>query len=130
MFPEVPEEPEVPEHEPTAGDARRDESGPDASAAIAQLIGGDPLGIDLVRRASRAYPQSVEIQAALAIGSGASSEPLARAEALASTRRDRQQVAIVKEYLSGEAGRARLLARQHLAEFPDDILVSWLVRRS
>ena len=109
-------------------DHRIEHRGPSVAAALARLIGGDPLAPDLVRSAAAAHPDQVEIHAALALCSNDPAGHLARARTLARTRRERQYVAIVAEHLDGDAlGRARLLARQHLAEFPDDVLISWLV---
>jgi len=49
---------------------------------------------------------------------------LERADSTAATTRDRQLVAVAAAYLHGDADRALLLARDHLAEHPDSVLVA------
>jgi hypothetical protein len=49
---------------------------------------------------------------------------LRRAEAAACCARDRQVVAVAAAYLRGDADRALMLARDHLADHPDSVLVS------
>ena len=105
------------------------EAGPTVHAAIARLIGGDPLAIDLLRSAMRAHRDDAEIHAALAAVVEDPEAALSLAQERAITRRERQFVAIVAEHRLGDHGRCRLLARQHLAEFPDDVLISWLSSR-
>lgn len=51
-------------------------------------------------------------------------ELLRRAAAAAVDTRDRQVVAVARAYLSGDADRALLLARDHLADHPDSELVA------
>ncbi|NMO49607.1 hypothetical protein HH310_00105 [Actinoplanes sp. TBRC 11911] len=48
---------------------------------------------------------------------------LAAAQATAVTPRDRQTVAIARAYLAGDLDRVDVLARDHLAEHPDNDLV-------
>ncbi|MET0415393.1 MAG: hypothetical protein ABW022_05170 [Actinoplanes sp.] len=48
----------------------------------------------------------------------------ARARATAVTSRDRQTVAIAAAYLAGDLDRAGVLAREHLADHPDNDLVA------
>ena len=40
------------------------------------------------------------------------------------TRRERQHIEVVRLVLSGERERATVLGREHLREFPDDIVVA------
>jgi hypothetical protein len=49
---------------------------------------------------------------------------LARAAASASCLRDRQLVAVATAHLRGDGDRTLLLARDHLAEHPDSLLVA------
>ena len=44
----------------------------------------------------------------------------------AATTRDRQLVAIAAAHLAGDAGRVEDLARDHLADHPDSVLVAWI----
>jgi hypothetical protein len=48
---------------------------------------------------------------------------LSRAKATAVTPRDRQTVAIASAYLAGDLDRVDVLAREHLADHPDNELV-------
>ena len=45
----------------------------------------------------------------------------------ASTRRERQHIEVVRLVLSGERERAAVLGREHLREFPGDILVAHIL---
>lgn len=101
---------------------------PSVDDALSRLIGGDPLAADILQSAARAHPGRFELHAALAIVCGDAVVALSRARELAVTRFSRQHVAIIAEHLTGDATRTRLLARQHLAEFPDDVVISWLVK--
>jgi hypothetical protein len=49
---------------------------------------------------------------------------LVRAGEVATSTRDRQLVAIAAAHLDGDDDRALLLARDHLADHPDDVLVA------
>src|SRR4051794_12019815 len=55
---------------------------------------------------------------------------LARAERLASTTRDRQLVAIASAYQRGETELVDALARDHLVDHPDNVLVAWIADAS
>ena len=102
---------------------------PSVEAVLNRLAGGDPRAPDLVRAAALAHPYRADIQAAAALVSADPQLWLDRARTFAHTRRDRQFVAIVAEHVSGGAERSRVLARQHLATFPDDVLIGWLSQR-
>ncbi len=54
-------------------------------------------------------------------------ELLDRAAAAALTTRDRQLLAIVAAHLDGDADRVDALARDHLADYPDSLIVAWIV---
>ena len=72
--------------------------------------------------------------AALASRSNAmeSAAMLARAlrEARSATRRERQHVEIVGFFVHGERSRAKALAAAHLAEFPRDALIVYVLDRA
>lgn len=102
---------------------------PFVRAALAHLVGDDPLAGELVAAAARAHPMSFAIQAALAVVGGPDVEAVERARVLATARSERQHLAVIEAWLRGDAGHARLLAREHLAEYPDDIVVSWLIAK-
>jgi uncharacterized protein YbaP (TraB family) len=55
---------------------------------------------------------------------------LLRAEAVAQTTRDRQLVAIAAAHLDGDADRVDILARDHLVDHPDNVLVAWIAAMS
>ena len=55
---------------------------------------------------------------------------LPQAEAAARTTRDRQLVAIAAAHLNGDADRVDALARDHLADYPDNVLVAWIAAMS
>jgi hypothetical protein len=100
-------------------------------------------GVDLVLRSSAdarsvlaaavaADPQMAVALAALAHEIG--SEPTFRgvldeaaAAALSATRRERQHVEIVTSMLMGDLPRGRALGAEHLADFPRDALIGYLL---
>jgi len=55
---------------------------------------------------------------------------LARAAAHAATTRDRQLVAIATAHRSGERELVDALARDHLVDHPDSVLVAWIAEAS
>ena len=98
---------------------------PDPPDLIRQLLVGDPTDADgLVRRARTSTEPLVLVVAALS--RPAEAELLVRALRLASTARDRQVIAIASAFLAGETDRVQALAREHLLDHPDSVLVAWL----
>jgi hypothetical protein len=55
---------------------------------------------------------------------------LARAAAIAATSRDRQLVAIATAHRRGERELVDALARDHLVDHPDNVLVAWIADAS
>jgi hypothetical protein len=55
---------------------------------------------------------------------------MARAATLAATTRDSQLVAIATAHLDGYNDRDEDLARDHLADHPDSVLVAWITSTS
>jgi hypothetical protein len=53
-------------------------------------------------------------------------ELLARATSLARSSTHRQLVAIALAHVAGDADRVRVLAADHSADHPDDVLVAWM----
>jgi hypothetical protein len=97
---------------------------------IHRLAVGDPAAnAELVEWARTSDDVSTVVSAALFIGQGRN-DVLTRAAGLASTTRDRQLVAIASAHLDGDAGRVEDLARDHLADHPDDVLVAWIASAS
>ncbi len=99
------------------------------AAAIARLVGEDPLAPVILAAAVAEYPGSFDAAAALALVSEEPDNVVAVARRLATGRRQRQHVAIIECWLRREVDRAHLLSREHLAQFPDDMIVSWLAAK-
>ena len=55
---------------------------------------------------------------------------LTRAERAATTTRDRQLVAVANAHLRGQRDLVDALARDHLADHPDNVLVAWIAGAS
>ena len=90
---------------------------------IRDLIAGNAGATDaILEAASTSQDSSVLVAAALV----APARPglLARAAASATCLRDRQLVAVATAHLRGDDDRTLLLARDHLAEHPDSLLVA------
>ena len=80
----------------------------DVTSLVASAIFGDPRSDD---GAGVTSPE-------------ASEDLLERAERAARTPRERQLVAIATEYVRGEHALVDVLAREHLADHPDSVLVA------
>ena len=55
---------------------------------------------------------------------------MARASGMATTTRDRQLVAIAAAHLRGQPDLVDALARDHLVDHPDNVLVAWIAGAS
>lgn len=92
---------------------------------VRRLIGGDPaVAPVIVGEAPTSRDPVLLVVAALL-------EPrrgdwLERAAALATDGRDRQLAAIAAAHLAGDRDRVDALAREHLVDHPDSILVAWI----
>ena len=102
--------------------------GDDASeAAIQQAIGGNPAAIVWLREhAATTDDPQVVVMAALLDGAGG----LDRAEGIASSARDRQIVAIARVYQQGDVRLVDALARDHLVDHPDSLIVAWIAGKA
>ena len=113
------------------------EQAPDPQAADARTA--DPRSAELLHRlVTHDADASVEILArsatsvcpdllvAAAILANRPSPDLDRAERYATTARDRQLVALAAARLGGEAELLDALARDHLADYPDNELAAWI----
>jgi hypothetical protein len=96
------------------------------NAAIARLVGDDPLAPVILKAVALEHPDSFAVQAALALVVEPCEPALLLAKRLSSNRRERQHLVIVTCFVQNDVEHAALLAREHLAEFPDDVVVSWL----
>jgi hypothetical protein len=94
-----------------------------------QLVVGDAAAIAAIVEASRTSDDPIILVAA-AIFAVDEDGLLARAGALAATTRDRQLVAIATAHLRGERDLVDALARDHLVDNPDNVLVAWIAGAS
>jgi hypothetical protein len=74
-----------------------------------------------------ADPQTLVVAALVSAGG---ERLLARAGEVASTARDRQVVAIAAAYRRGDRELVDALARDHLVDHPDSVLVAWIADAS
>jgi hypothetical protein len=92
---------------------------------IRRLISGDAAATaGIVDRARASDEPGVLVAAALV--DPAAPDLLARAAELAASTRDRQLVAIAAAHLAGDSDRVDALARDHLVDHPDNLLVAWI----
>jgi hypothetical protein len=101
----------------------------DTDLLIRQFIGGDQGAAARITDRARTSDEPILLVAAALIDP-TTPELLARATALASTTRDRQLTAIAAARLDGDADRVDALARDHLADHPDNLLVAWIAANS
>jgi hypothetical protein len=97
----------------------------DPDRCIRQLIGGDPAVAAGIVDQARTSDQPILLVAAALVDPTAH-HLLQRASKLAVTGRDRQLVAIAAAYVAGDRDRVDALARDHLVDHPDNILVAWI----
>ena len=92
--------------------------------SIRKAIGGDVAAISWI------VAQADTIDDALVITMAALLEQrphrLERAGAVAATSRDRQVVAIARAHLDEESELVDALARDHLVDYPDSLIVAWI----
>ena len=94
------------------------------------LIGLSPNATSLLRTAVESDPHFELARVALACALAEAGMPSETTRCdcpslscRSSTRRERQHIEVVRLVLSGERERAAVLGREHLREFPNDILV-------
>lgn len=92
--------------------------------AVRQAIGGDEAAISWVL--AHADTMSNAVVMALAALLEGNQQRLASAERIAATSRDRQVVAVGRAYLAGDHALVDALARDHLVDHPDSLIVSWI----
>jgi hypothetical protein len=96
---------------------------------IHQLVVGDAAAITAIVEASRtSVDPTILVAAALFAPDG--DGLIARAGGMAATTRERQLVAIATAHLRGERELVDALARDHLVDHPDNVLVAWIARAS
>jgi hypothetical protein len=94
-----------------------------------ELAVGDAAAITAIVEASRSSDDPVILVAA-ALFAPDGDGFLARAGDLAATTRDRQLVAVAAAHLRGERSLVDALARDHLSDHPDNLLVAWIAGAS
>lgn len=95
-----------------------------AATRIREAIGGDRRSIDWISIHADTSENAVVVVMAALLEPGR--KRLMRADQVATTSRDRQIVAIARAHLSGDAELVDALARDHLVDFPDSLIVSWI----
>lgn len=100
------------------------EAGDDIERAIRRAIGGDPSAISwIVAHAdSSAEPMVIAMAALLE----RDPQRIDGAMAVATSSRDRQVVAIAAAHLRGDLQLVDALARDHLTDHPDSVMVAWI----
>jgi ABC-type uncharacterized transport system ATPase subunit len=102
---------------------------PPPEQLIYRLATGDAEAIAAIVEASRtSNDPAILVAAALFAPDG--DGLLERAEGVASTTRDRQLVAIAGAHLNGRRDLVDALARDHLVDHPDNVLVAWIAGAS
>jgi uncharacterized protein YbaP (TraB family) len=96
---------------------------------IHQLMVGDATAVAAIVETSRTS-EDPAILVAAALFAPRGEGLLARAGELAATTRDRQVVAIAAAHLRGERDLVDALARDHLVDHPDSVLVAWIAAAS
>ena len=94
-----------------------------------QLVVGDAAAIAAIVEASRTSDDPMILVAAALFASDGDGL-IARAGGMAATTRDRQLVAIATAHLRGERDLVDALARDHLVDHPDNVLVAWIAGAS
>src|SRR3954465_8646399 len=97
---------------------------PHREQLIHQLVVGDAAAITAIVDASRTSEDPMILVAA-ALFAPDGEGLVARARGNAATTRDRQLVAIAGAHLDGERELVDALARDHLADHPDNVLAAW-----
>ena len=91
---------------------------------IRQAIGGDPCAISWISTEAEATGSAV----VLAMAALLERLPgrLDRARDAAATNRDRQVVELEDTHLDGKSELVDALAHDHLADYPDSLIVAWI----
>ena len=88
------------------------------------VAGGDTAIAEIIERAHTT--DDVTTMVAAAMFAPVPGDLLHRAAGVATTTRDRQVVAIAVAHVAGDADRVDALARDHLVDHPDSVLVAWI----
>jgi hypothetical protein len=96
---------------------------------LRRLVTGDNAAITAIVEASQTSDDPLILVVA-ALFSPHGDRLLIRAEKLASTTRDRQLVAIAAAHQRRDHETVDALARDHLVDHPDSVLVAWIAAAS
>ena len=96
---------------------------------LRRLVVGDDAAIAAIVAASRTSDDPLILVAA-ALFAPEADALLSRAERVAATTRDRQLVVIAGAHRRGERELVDALARDHLVDHPDSLLVAWIADAS
>jgi len=109
--------------DPQAADAQADD--PQAAELLHRLVSHDAdASAEILARSATSV--SPDLLVAAAILANRPSPDLDRAQRCATTARDRQLVALAAARLGGQAELLDALARDHLADYPDNELAAWI----
>jgi uncharacterized protein YbaP (TraB family) len=100
-----------------------------AEQLIQRLVVGDVTAIGAVLEAAR-ESEDPEVLVAAALSVPDREALIARASRSAKTSRERQLVAIAAAHLGGRPELVDALARDHLVDHPDNVLVAWIAGAS
>jgi hypothetical protein len=96
---------------------------------LRRLVVGDHTAIAAIVAASRTSDDPLVLVAAALFAADADGL-LARAQGIAATTRERQLVAIATAHRRGDRELVDALARDHLVDHPDNVLVAWIADAS
>jgi hypothetical protein len=99
---------------------------PTSPDLLHQLVVGDAAAIAAIVDRSRTSDEPMILVAAALFATAEQDDLLARARALATSTRERQLVAIATAHVSGQRRLVDALARDHLVDHPDNVLVAWI----
>jgi hypothetical protein len=102
----------------------------ESANVIHQLAVGGDAAIAQVIEGARTSDDVITVVAAALFAPAGNNDLMKRAATLATTTRDRQLVTIAIAHLEGNAGRVEDLARDHLVDHPDSVLVAWITSES
>ena len=97
---------------------------------LRRLVVGDAAAVAAIVEASRTSDDPLILVAAALFAPPEADGLLARAGRAAATTRDRQLVAIATAHRRGERELVDALARDHLVDHPDNVLVAWIADAS
>jgi hypothetical protein len=101
----------------------------DSEQLIHELATGDAEAIAAIVDAARTSDDPLILVAA-ALFADDGDDLMAQAGGVAATTRDRQVVAIAAAHRRGERDLVDALARDHLVDHPDNVLVAWIAAAS